>query len=312
MTETIPGIHHITAIAGDPQGNLDFYNGTLGLRLVKRTVNFDDPTTYHLYYGNEMGEPGTILTFFPWRGLPAGRGGYGQVTTTAFSVPEGSLGYWRQRLDSAGTVVHPVQERFEETAFAFEDPDGLQLELVEHAEAAKMRAWEAGPVPEEHAIRGFHAATLCLESCERTASLFTEVLGFEPRGELGNRFRFQASGSSPGRTVDLVCAPELPVGRMGVGTVHHIAWRTAGEAEQRTWREKIIQQGLDVTRVLDRNYFRSIYFREPGGILFEIATDPPGFAIDEPVNELGSGLKLPDWLEPARDRIEAALPPLIA
>ena len=235
------------------------------------------------------------------------------MTATAFSVPEGSLGYWRERMDGAGAVVHPVQERFDEAVLAVDDPDGLGLELVEHAGAADMPAWEGGPISPEHAIRGFYAAALCLGGCERTASLLTEAFGFERTGEAGNRFRFQASGGpGPGRTVDLVCAPESTVGRMGLGTVHHIAWRTAGEAAQRTWREKIMERGLDVTPVMDRNYFRSIYFREPGGILFEIATDPPGFTIDEPVDELGKTLTLPDWLEPARDRIEAALPPLMS
>lgn len=311
MTPTITGIHHITAIAGDPQGNLDFYADVLGLRLVKRTVNFDDPTTYHLYYGNETGGPGTILTFFPWRGMPSGRRGHGQVVTTAFSVPEGSLGYWRERLESFGSLAEPPEERFGDTVLAFSDPDGLKLELVAHEEAEAMPAWKASPVPVERAIRGFHSAALCLGSYERTASLLTERFGFEDAGREGNRFRFEAPGGpGPGRRVDLVCAPDMPVGRMGIGTVHHIAWRARDEEEQKVWRERILAHGLDVTPVLDRHYFRSIYFREPGGVLFEIATDPPGFAVDEPLARLGGSLTLPPWLEPARQRIEAALPSL--
>ena len=298
MPKSIPGIHHVTAIAGDPQRNLEFYTGLLGLRLVKLTVNFDDPDTYHLYYGDGAGRPGTILTFFPWPGAPKGRTGTGQLTVVAFSAPEGALGYWMERVRAHGIDFEGPSTRFGEQVLAFRDPDGLRLELVSHAGG------------EGHAIRGFHGVTLSEQGHERTAALLTGTLGFRFAGQAGNRFRYQTAFGGPGSFVDILDLPEEPPGRVAAGTVHHVAWRAAGAAEQQAWREEIARQGLNVTPVVDRKYFRSIYFREPGGVLFEIATDPPGFTVDEPLEELGTHLLLPPWLEPRRAEIERRLPPL--
>ena len=305
----IRGIHHITAIASDPQRNLDFYTSVLGLRLVKLTVNFDDPGTYHFYFANEKGLPGTILTFFPWPGARRGRPGNGQVSAVAFSVPPGALGYWEERLRANGDSVSTVHERFGEAVLPLRDPDGLQLELVADDEAPAVAGWDGGPVPAKHSIRGFHHATIWERNYERTARLLTETLGFRPVDGDGVRFRF-ASQQSPGRLVDLVNRPDGQAGSMGAGTVHHIAWRTPDEEQQLGWRRTLFELGYGVTPVKDRQYFHSIYFREPGGVLFEIATDAPGFTLDESVDELGTRLKLPPWLEESRSRIEQSLPDL--
>jgi len=312
MLRTSRGIHHVTAIATDPQANVDFYAGVLGLRLVKKTVNFDDPGTYHLYYGDATGRPGTILTFFPWPYARRGTRGTGQATVTAFSVPDGSLGFWRERLGASGEAHDEPARRLDEEVLTLLDPDGLKLELVAHAGAAEAEPWDGGPVPAEHAIRGFHGVTLAEQGYEATAELLTASMGFELAGETGNRFRFVAAGEGPGRVVDVLCSPDLPPGRVAAGTVHHVAFRAADDADQLARRQALADRGLDVTPVLDRQYFHSIYFREPGGVLFEIATDPPGFTLDEPPEELGSALRLPPWLEPHRERIEATLPPLAA
>jgi glyoxalase family protein len=310
MNAKILGIHHVTAIAGDPQANVDFYTGSLGLRLVKKTVNFDDPGTYHLYFGDETGRPGTLMTFFPWRGVRPGRHGTGQATVTSFLVPEGSLGWWEERLEATGVEVRGTASRFAEEALELTDPDGLQLELVARPEAAELPARSSGPVPEEYAIRGFHGVTLCLEGYESTAELLVHRLGFVPAGEERSRFRFHAGEAGPGQVVDLECSPDAPSGIVAGGTVHHVAFRVESDAYQRATREILLAAGMNVTPVLDRNYFRSIYFREPGGVLFEVATDPPGFTVDESTEELGRSLKLPEWLEPQRERIERALPEL--
>jgi glyoxalase family protein len=308
----VAGIHHVTALASDPATNVAFYTEVLGLRLVKRTVNFDDPSVHHLYYGDERGRPGTILTFFPWPLAVRGSRGTGQATVTSFSVPEGALGWWHDRLTSQGVVAESPAARFDEEAMTFLDPDGLKLELVAHAGAARLPAWDGGPVPAEHAVRGLHSVTLAEEGYEATARLLGD-LGFRAAGELGNRFRFRTRAEGePGVTVDVLCTPELGRGRISAGTVHHVAWRAAGAREQSAWRETLAERGLNVTPVLDRTYFRSIYFREPGGVLFEIATDGPGFTADEPVESLGTRLQLPPWLESRRARIESALPPLEA
>jgi glyoxalase family protein len=304
----IEGLHHVTAIAGEPQPNIDFYTGVLGLRLVKVTVNFDDPTTYHLYYGDGQGHPGTLLTFFPWPGAPSGRIGTGQLTVTSFAVPEKSLTYWRERLRKRDINFEDANSEFGEETFFLSDPDGLQLELVGTSNAESDRIWEGGRVPIEHAIRGFHHVTLSENGYERTASLLTDTLGFKKIGKEGNRFRYAVAKGAPSTMVDLVCAPEGRPGRISVGTVHHVAWRTAIDAEQLQWRDTLIKGDYDVTPVIDRQYFHSIYFREPGGVLFEIATDPPGFAIDETVERLGSSLKLPPELEQARPELELLLP----
>jgi glyoxalase family protein len=311
MSRVIPGIHHITAIESDPRRNLHFYTDVLGLRLVKRTVNFDDPGTYHFYFGNAEGAPGSILTFFPWPHATRGTVGNGQVTATTFAVPAASLDYWRARLEANGAAARDAGSRFGEAVLAFEDPDGMRLELIGTPLADPSRAWRGGTVAAEHAICGFHSATLAEEGYEKTARLVADVMGFQPIGAEGNRFRYAAAaGSHAGSIVDILCAPDRQRGRQGAGTVHHIAWRTADETEQLAWREDLAAAGLNVTPVMDRMYFHSIYFREPGGVLFEIATDPPGFATDEPPDHLGERLTLPSWLEPQRPRIELILPSL--
>ena len=304
------GIHHVTAIAGDPSSNVAFYAGVLGLRLVKKTVNFDDPETYHLYFGDEVGHPGTIMTFFPWPGAMRGRHGVGQLTVTSFAVAPQALGYWSERLRSHGVTPEPSEVLGEEV-LAFEDPDGLELEIVGVSNAAKRAGWAGGPVPAEHAIRGFAQVTLAEEGYEATARLLTEIMGFRLAAESGNRFRYAIGEGAEGTRVDVVCMPDGPPGRIAVGTIHHVAYRVAGDAEQEEWRERLAARGVNVTPVLDRQYFRSIYYREPGGVLFEIATDPPGFTVDEPIADLGTRLQLPPRLERARARIEAALPPLV-
>jgi glyoxalase family protein len=310
MKNHIPGIHHVTAIASDPQRNLDFYTGILGLRLVKLTVNFDDPGTYHFYFGDEIGHPGTILTFFPWPGARRGRWGNGQAAVTSFSIPEGAIGYWQERLKRHGISIGERRKRFDEEALVFVDPDGLQLELVAHSEAQAEGAWEAGTVPAAYAIRGFHSVTLWQSAYKRTAALLTETLGFQLVGEQGQRLRFAAASDGPGTLVDVMHRPDGNPGWGGAGTVHHVAWRTRDDEEQLIWQQKIADLGLRVSPVMDRQYFHSIYFREPGGVLFEIATDPPGFTLDEAPGQLGQHLKLPPWLEPRRGEIEQTLPPL--
>jgi glyoxalase family protein len=309
-TRKLSGIHHVTAIAGDPQRNVDFYTGLLGLRLVKLTVNFDDPETYHLYYGDGVGHPGTILTFFPWPGGMRGRPGTGQLTMTSFSVPEGAMGFWVERLKDRRILFDgPSHTGADgEEALSFFDPDGLGLELVAHPGAEERSGWEDGPVPHEHAIRGFHRVTLMEEGYERTAALMTENLGFRLTGENADRFRYQIGDGGPGAIVDVKCRPVAPRGIVSVGTVHHVAWRTPDDEQQRGWREDLVSAGLNVTPVMDRQYFHSIYFREPGGVLFEIATDPPGFMVDETQEQLGRSLKLPPWLEPMRQHLQHALP----
>ncbi len=310
MNKQILGIHHITAIAGDPQTNLDFYAGLLGLRLVKLTVNFDDPGTYHLYYADGVGHPGTILTFFPWPSAPKGRHGTGQVTETAFAIAEDAVDFWIARLTERRVAFTGPVERFGEKVISFSDPDGMRVELVATRMAPADRIWEAGPVPAAFAIRGFHSATLREADHRATAGLLTDTMGFELAAQDGNRFRYAAGSGGPAAIVDLVRAPEERPGRVLVGTVHHIAWRTPDDRQQGEWLAELTRRGYGVSPVMDRKYFHSIYFREPGNILFEIATDPPGFAVDEPASELGSHLVLPAWLEPERARLEAVLPPL--
>jgi glyoxalase family protein len=309
MEKPILGIHHVTAIASDPQRNLDFYTELLGLRLVKRTVNFDDPGTYHLYFGDDAGTPGTILTFFPWPMAARGSAGVGQVAVTSFSVAEQSLGYWERRLSSARVPVERSGKRFEEEVLTFADPDGLKLEMVGHAGAKEPRPPRNAVVPEEHAIRGFYAVTLWEQGFEATADLL-RTMGFRSLAEQGNRFRFDVGEGGAGARVDVLCVAEAPHGRVSAGTVHHVAWRVADDESQRAWRQHLREKHLNLTPVIDRCYFHSVYFHEPGGVLFELATDPPGFAIDEPAQSLGENLKLPSWLEPYRKEIEGTLPPI--
>ena len=311
MDKEISGIHHVTTIASDPQQNVDFYSDVLGLRLIKLTVNFDDPGTYHLYYGDESGNPGTILTFFPWPGARRGRQGTGQVGVTSFLVPEGTLDYWQERMRRMAIAVTERERRFDEEYLALVDQDGTRLELVARPGAAEIRPWEGGPVEPGCAIRGFHGVTLWEKDPEPTATLLGNVFGFQLVEESGPRFRFRAPGSGPGTTVDLYHLPGQERGTDGAGAVHHVAWRTGDDAQQLAWRRELIDKGLHVTPVMDRQYFHSIYFREPGGVLFEIATDPPGFLIDESLAELGSRLRLPPWIESRRAEVEAALPRLV-
>jgi glyoxalase family protein len=308
--QPISGIHHVTAIASEPQRNLDFYTEVLGMRLVKRTVNFDEPSTYHLYFGDENGTPGSILTFFPWPMARRGSPGVGQVDVTSFTIPEASLDYWERRLLSAGVPVERSARRFDEEVLAFGDPDGLRLELVAHSQpAGATRPWRDASVAAQHAIRGFYSVTLCEQGYETTVEVL-ETMGFRKVAEQGNRFRFDVGQGGPSARLDVLCASEASYGSVAAGIVHHVAWRVADDDSQRSWRTRLVNKHLNVTPVIDRCYFHSIYFREPGGVLFELATDPPGFAIDEPPEKLGEALKLPSWLEPIRKRIEQVLPPI--
>lgn len=344
----VRGIHHITAIAKNPQRNVDFYSGILGLRLVKQTVNFDDPLTYHLYYGDSIGRPGTILTFFPWSDAPHGYRGTGQVTAVSFMIPTGSLEYWTDRLRRNGVRFEGPSKRFDDEIVAFHDPDGMMIELVSSSAGNKdirqqpepdddeyKYVWKEGPVNPKNAIRGFHSATLSEEGYERTAELLTDILGFKLIAEdhKEGRFRFEislpssdkrsrnnnnnnnnnnsADSTSIGAIVDIVCQPDIPTGYVGIGTVHHIAWRAYDDKHQIDLRKQILDKGgLNPTPVIDRMYFHSVYFREPGNILFEIATDPPGFAIDQMPEDLGKRLMLPEWLESMRGQLEKVLPPI--
>ena len=307
----MPGIHHVTAIAGDPLRNFDFYTRDLGLRFVKKTVNFDDPSTYHFYYGDETGRPGTILTFFPWAGAPAGRRGVGETHQTAFHVPLKSLGYWTQRFVEKGVSHQPLEKRFGEQVLPFTDPDGTALALVGVAGIESEPGWSNGDVPAEHAIRGFQGVTLLLDSAEKTAAILTDVFGFREAVREGSVIRYIAPGDANGSVVDIYEAKGFLRGHQGRGSVHHIAFRAADDAQQAEMAEKLVRtHGQHPTEQKDRNYFRSIYFREPGGVLFEIATDIPGFAVDEPVETLGRDLKLPKFLESYRKEIEGVLPVL--
>ena len=303
-------IHHITAIAGDPDRNLRFYARTLGLRLVKLTVNYDDPATYHFYFGDELGRPGTILTFFPWPHGSPGRLGTGLVAAVGFAVPAGSLGFWIERLLAQGIRYEGPIRRFDESVLAFADPDGLPLELVATERAGQLPGWADGPVPAEHAIRGLHGATIWEDGDTGAAGLLTGQLGFRRVAEEGNVLRL-AAADPRGAVLDLRRAPGFWRGAGGVGIVHHIAFRAADPAEQLIRRQALEAAGYDVTPVLDRTYFRSVYFREPGGVLFEIATDGPGFTVDEGAAELGSSLKLPASYEAMRDRVAEVLPPIV-
>jgi glyoxalase family protein len=304
------GIHHVTAIAGRVAPNLDFYIHTLGLRFVKKTVNFDDPATYHLYYGDRVGHPGTILTFFPWQHAVPGRGGVGLTQQTSFRIPAHAIGYWLQRFIEKGVTHEALARRFGETTLSFIDPEGLSLALVGVAGAESEPAWTAGEIPAEHAIRGFHGVTLMLDDLACTAAVLPNVFGFEAMGRDGPLVRFHAS-EQIGGIVDLREARGFLPGQLGRGSVHHVAFRAPDDAAQAEMARKAAKDyHLQPTPQVDRQYFRSVYFREPGGILFEIATDQPGFAADEPVEQLGHELKLPPFLESRRLEIETFLPVL--
>ena len=307
------GIHHVTAIASDPQRNLDFYAGVLGLRLVKRTVNFDDPTTYHFYFGDDIGRPGSLLTFFPWPNARRGRQGAGQAAVTSFAIVPSSVGFWLERLLKQGVDFEQPVTRFDgERVIAIKDPDGLLLELVSHQRVEQceppMDSAAEAQVPAVHGIRGMYSVTLWQDGHQQTAELLTGSLGFKLAREQGSIFRYTSDDSRPGSIVDLRMVPGLWPGVMGAGTVHHVAFRAEDDATQLRVRDELESIGYNATPALDRDYFKSVYFREPGGVLFEIATNGPGFTIDEPAPMLGRALKLPQWLEPRRFEIEALLP----
>jgi glyoxalase family protein len=305
------GIHHITGIAGNPRRHVAFYTDVLGLRLVKKTVNFDDPGTWHLYYGDETGSPGTALTFFLWEEAAPGRQGVGQAVETAFAIPQGAVGFWATRLIERGIPHDPPEKRFGETVIGLKDPNGLRLELVGSAAAGALPGWSGGGVPAEHAIRGFHGVTLWVEDPAPTARVLSQVFGFAAAGTEGPRHRFAVAGSALGAVVDLRATPRFMPGQLGLGTLHHVAFRASGDANQREMTGEVERLGLRPTEQIDRVYFRSVYFREPGGVLFEIATDDPGFTVDEARASLGSTIKLPLWYEHQRPKIEAGLPPLV-
>lgn len=304
MIKKTSGIHHITAIVGHPQENVDFYAAVLGLRLVKKTINFDDPSTYHLYFGNEGAKPGTIITFFPWVNANQGKAGDGQVGVTSYVVPQGAMSFWEQRLEKFKVPLTKT-ERFGEKYLQFNDPHGLQLEIVERAEG-ELNSWTVGGVTPEVAIKGFGGATLFSAQPNNTAELLERVMGLELIQTEGDFIRFRSSAAI-GNIIDLKATP-IGKGQMGVGTVHHIAWRAIDDNDQLEWQKHVSDNGYGVTSVRDRNYFNAIYFKEPGEILFEIATDLPGFTVDEPLKELGQKLMLPAWLESKRDELENTLP----
>ncbi|MCS7081875.1 MAG: ring-cleaving dioxygenase [Bacteroidetes bacterium] len=308
----VGGLHHVTAISGPAQENLDFYVGILGLRLVKRSVNQDDPGVYHLFYADAEGHPGTELTFFPWQDMPPGRLGAGLSVEVALAVPPGALAYWQERLHRYGVATEAPQERFGERELPFSDPHGLRLALVEAASVAErpFNPWLESPVPAAWQIRGLHAARIWVRTLEPTARLLVEGFGFERSASDGAWMRFRSPEDPAGGYLDVQVRPEAASGRWGVGTVHHLAWRVVDAAHQEAVRERLLLSGLSPTPPIDRFWFRSVYFREPGGVLFELATDGPGFAIDEDPDHLGERLILPPWLEPRRKWIESLLPPL--
>jgi len=309
MTEKLLGIHHITAIAGDAQRNLNFYRNVLGLILVKKTVNFDDPFTYHLYFGDETGSPGTLLTFFPWSSAARiGRKGPDQISSFAFAVPSASIEFWKQRLEEFRVPILGLSRRFGQEVLTSSDPDGFSFELV--GASSNPPSSGTGPVPGEYMISGLHSVTLCERSAERTMRYLGDVMGFRRVSSEGERTRCELNTEGRSNYVDVVERPDDPPGRMGVGIIHHVAFRAPDDDTQVRIREDLVGHGSEVTPIIDRTYFHSIYFHEPGGVLFEVATDGPGFLIDESRAELGTHLKLPGQYESSRSEIEKHLPPL--
>lgn len=302
------GLHHITAIAGDAQRNYDFYTKTLGLRLVKKTVNFDDPQTYHFYFGDESGTPGTILTFFPWANVRQGSNGAGMATEIGYSVPKGSLDFWKARFEKENVKHDSISERFGEKQLTFQDPDGLRLNLIESKQEDTRTGFETDEVKKDVALKGFHTVTLTLRSIKATAAILTEVFGYKQVEEEGNLHRYQTEAVENAAIVDLLEMPQAHNGLNAAGTNHHVAFRVKDEKTLMAFREKIEARGLQITGKINRDYFFSLYFREPGGVLFEIATDNPGFATDETVENLGSSLQLPDQYKSMREQIERNLP----
>lgn len=310
MNNQILGIHHVTAIAGNAKRNYDFYTGVLGLRLIKKTVNFDDPHTYHFYYGDEKGTPGSILTFFPWEGMQPGRRGTKQVTEIGYSVPAGSLDFWQNRLEQYNVIYNKPALKFGERYLTFLDPDGLKFELTEAKVTDNRPQWESAGITKENAIHGFHHITITTNKMEGTAAVLTHIFGYKLAKTEVNRHRFITDTVTQAAIVDLVEAPGEAIGHVAGGSVHHVAFRVKDEAALMYFRDKIIELGLNITEKIDRNYFYSLYFREPGGVLFELATDNPGFTVDEPLAELGINLKLPAQYESRRAEIEEILPKL--
>jgi glyoxalase family protein len=311
MTTLINGLHHVTALAADAQRNVDFYTNVLGMRLVKKTINFDAPDVYHLYYGDETGSPGTIMTFFPFGPrIARGRKGAGQLTYTAYAVPADALDFWMNRLTALHIPFAGPYSRFDEQYLRFEDYDGSGIELVATTNDART-GWHTTEVPNAVAIRGFHTVTLNEATVGQTLALLTGPLQHRIVAEETDRFRLEAGVGGPGNYVDVLHAPGDVRPTQGAGSVHHVAFSTDSDASQLAVQRALIEAGYQPTEVLDRQYFHSIYFREPGGILFEVATNPPGFSVDEPTATLGTELKLPDWYEPRREKLEAALPKLI-
>lgn len=309
MDNRILGLHHITAIADNAKRNLDFYTQVLGVRLVKKTVNFDDPETYHFYFGNESGIPGTILTFFPWEGIGQGTNGSGMATHIGYSVPKGSLEFWKNRLQNLGIQVEEG-EVFGEKLISFRDPDGLQLQLMEPSTEDSRKVWTTDDIKDENALKGFHNVTLTLRKAEPTIKILTDVLGYDLQKQEGERYRLATNAIDTANLVDIIENDKVPAGRNAAGTNHHIAFRVKDDQVLMEYREKVLSAGLSITPKINRDYFYSLYFREPGGVLFEIATDNPGFTVDEPLNELGTNLKLPAQYEGMRDKIEGVLPKL--
>jgi glyoxalase family protein len=310
MENTVNGIHHITAIAGNAKRNYDFYTQVLGLRMVKKTVNFDDPETYHLYYGDKVGTPGTILTFFPWQNITAGRRGARQATEIGYSVPQGSLDFWLNRFEKHNIIYNKVAEKFGEQYITVLDPDGLKLELIASKTEDTRLPWETDEVKAEKAAKGFHNVTITTNKMQPTADILTNVFGYRLLEQHVNRYRFVTDAVDNANIVDLVEVAGEVAGHVAGGSVHHVAFRVKNEEVLMQYRDKIAALGLHITDKIDRNYFYSLYFREPGGVLFELATDNPGFSVDEPVEELGTHLKLPAQYEQYRSSLETTLPKL--
>jgi len=311
MENTILGIHHITAIAGDAKRNFNFYSNILGLRFIKKTVNFDDPGTYHFYFGDEVGSAGTILTFFPWgSGIPQGKRGSGMATEIGYSVPKGSLEFWVERFEKYNVIYNKPAEKFGERYLTFLDPDGLKLELIESSTPDTRKPWETEEVKANVATRGFHNITITLNSITGTAAVLTNIFGYKLISQESNRYRYATNAVDQAAIVDLIELKDEKLGHVANGTVHHVAFRVKNDEILMHFREKVVAAGLNITPQIDRNYFHSLYFREPGGVLFEIATDNPGFLIDEPLETLGKDLKLPAQYESRREEITTHLDPV--
>jgi glyoxalase family protein len=305
----VPGIHHVTCITGDVQKCVNFYVGVLGLRFVKKSINQDMPDTYHIYFGDYLGTPGTAMTFFGWPSWPKRRAGSGQVTTVSFAVPLGSLDFWSERLETFHVDARRTS-RFGTEAIVLSDPDAIELELVAGSSDERWVPWRDSPVDLEHSIRGFHSVTLTVAETAATIDLLTRTMQFRIASSEGNRTRLETGAGGPHSTLDVIESPEGPVGGESLGTVHHVAWRTPDAEAQIAWRKALVEAGRNVTPVIDRWYFKSIYYREPGGVLFEIATDGPGFTVDESPEALGTTLSLPPWFQVRRDRLDETLPPI--